>query len=250
MGLKDKTIIVTGASSGIGAATALLLASKGANVVLGARRETELDRLVGQITQSNGKAVYLTGNVSDEKYAEALVRCAQENFGGLDGAFNNAGVIGDMGSVTDMQTSNWKDVMAVNLTSGFFAVKYQIPALRENGGGSIVFTSSFVGHTIGLPGMAAYAASKAGLIGMTQVLAAEHGPENIRVNALLPGGTLTPMAGDDASFHEVVSGFHALKRMADPSEIAQAAVFLLSENASFVTGSAMVADGGNSINKI
>lgn len=250
MELKDKTVIVTGASSGIGAAAAFLLASKGANVVLGARRKAELDQLVGQITQSNGNAVCLPGDVSDETYAEALVRCARENFGGLDGAFNNAGMTGDMGPVPDMQASNWHEVMAVNLNSGFYAAKYQIPALRENGGGSIVFTSSFVGHTIGLPGMAAYAAAKAGLVGMTQVLAAEHGTENIRVNALLPGGTMTPMAGDDAGFHEVVRGFHALKRMAKPAEIAQVALFLLSENASFVTGSAMIADGGNSINKI
>ncbi|GFE48623.1 hypothetical protein So717_03760 [Roseobacter cerasinus] len=95
-----------------------------------------------------------------------------------------------------------------------------------------------------------YAAAKAGLIGLTQVLAAEHGPENIRVNALLPGGTATPMAGNDPDFHAFVRGLHALKRMAEPEEIAQAALFLLSVAASFVTGSAMLADGGNSINKI
>lgn len=249
MELENKTFIVTGASSGIGAASALLLASKGANVVLGARRKTELDQLVGQITQSNGNAVCVSGDVSDETYAQVLVSCAKDEFGGLDGAFNNAGMTGDMGPVPDMQSSNWHDVLDVNLSSGFYAAKYQIPALRENGGGSIVFTSSFVGHTVGLPGMAAYAAAKAGLIGLTQVLAAEHGPENIRINALLPGGTMTPMAGDDANFHEVVRGLHALKRMAEPSEIAKVAMFLLSEDASFVTGSAMVADGGNSINK-
>lgn len=249
MELDNKTFIVTGASSGIGAAAALLLASKGANVVLGARRKTELDQLVGQITQSNGNAVCVSGDVSDETYAQALVSCAKDEFDGLDGAFNNAGMTGDMGPVPNMQSSNWHDVLDVNLSSGFYAAKYQIPALRENGGGSIVFTSSFVGHTVGLPGMAAYAAAKAGLIGMTQVLAAEHGPENIRINALLPGGTMTPMAGDDASFHEVVRGLHALKRMAEPLEIAKVAMFLLSEDASFVTGSAMVADGGNSINK-
>ncbi len=249
MKLRDKTIIVTGASSGIGAAAALLLASKGANVVLGARRKAELDQLVGQIRQSNGNAVSLPGDVSDEAYAEALVSCAKEEFGSLDGAFNNAGIMGDMGPVSEMQSSNWHSVLDVNLSSGFYAAKYQIPALRENGGGSIVFTSSFVGHTVGLPGMVAYAASKAGLVGMTQVLAAEHGTENIRVNALLPGGTKTPMAGDDPSFHEVVRGLHALKRMAEPSEIAQVAVFLLSGEASFVTGSAIIADGGNSISK-
>ncbi len=249
MKFKDKTIIVTGASSGIGAASALLLASNGANLVLGARRRPELERLVGQIAQSNGNAVCLPGDVRDEAYAEALVRCALDTFGGLDGAFNNAGTVGQMQPVPDMHSNNWHEVLAVNLNSGFYAAKYQIPAMRDNGGGSIVFTSSFVGHAIGLPGMAAYAAAKAGLVGLVQVLAVEHGTEKVRVNALLPGGTMTPMAGDDPSFHEVVRGFHALKRIAEPSEIAQAAMFLLSPEASFVTGSAMTVDGGNSITK-
>lgn len=250
MTLKNRTIIITGASSGIGASAAILFASNGANVVLGARRESLLDEVAGQIMQSNGSAVCLSGDVTDESYANALVDLAVGSFGGLDGAFNNAGTTGEMGSIPDMHSDNWHKVMAVNLNSGFFAAKAQIPALRRRGGGSILFTSSFVGHTIGLPGMGAYAAAKAGLIGMTQVLAAEHGTENIRVNALLPGGTKTPMAGDDAKFHEVVSGFHALKRMADPSEIAKAAQFLLSDEASFITGSAMLVDGGNSINKV
>lgn len=249
MDLENKTIIITGASSGIGAAAAILFASKGANVVLGARRKPQLDTLVGQIEQSNGKAISLTGDVQHESYAKDLVDLAESHFGGLDGAFNNAGTTGALGPLPDMTSGNWSEVLSVNLTSGFFAAKHQIPTLRKNGGGSIVFTSSFVGHTIGLPGMAAYAAAKAGLIGMTQVLAAEHGQENIRVNALLPGGTMTPMAGSDEDFHKVVRGLHALKRMADPSEIASAALFLLSDSASFVTGTAMIADGGNSINK-
>ncbi len=249
MDLKNKTIIITGASSGIGAAAALLFARNGANLVLGARREAELNRITGQITQSNGKAVCLAGDVRDEAYAAALVECAKDTFGGLHGAFNNAGTTGAMGPVPDMDAASWKDVLEVNLDSGFYAAKHQIPAMRDSGGGSIVFTSSFVGHTIGLPGMGAYAAAKAGLIGLTQVLAVEHGQAGIRVNALLPGGTMTPMAGDGAAFHEVVKGFHALKRMAEPSEIAEAAMFLMSERASFVTGSAMLADGGNSISK-
>ncbi len=249
MELKDKTIIITGASSGIGAAAALLFARSGANVVLGARRKDRLDQITGQITQSAGYAVSLPGDVADETYNKALVDLAESSFGQLDGAFNNAGMTGDMGPIPDMESDTWQRVLAVNLNSGFFAAKHQIPALRKAGGGSIVFTSSFVGHTVGLPGMGAYAAAKAGLIGLTQVLAAEHGPENIRVNALLPGGTKTEMAGDDADFHDFVSGLHALKRMADPGEIARASQFLLSDAASFVTGSAMFADGGNSINK-
>lgn len=248
--LEGKTIIITGASSGIGAAAAKLFAAEGARLVLGARRAELLEAIVNEISADGGEADFIAGDVEENGYAEALVQRAEERFGGLDGAFNNAGTTGDIGPVPDMDESNWHNVMAVNLNSGFYAAKHQIPAMRKRGGGSIVFTSSFVGHTIGLPGMAAYAAAKAGLIGMTQVLAAEHGPENIRINALLPGGTMTPMAGEDAGYHEIVRGFHALKRMADPSEIARAALFLLSDHGSFVTGTALLADGGNSINKL
>lgn len=248
--LDGKTIIVTGASSGIGAAAAAIFAEEGAKLVLGARRAELLEQITEGISAKGGEAVFLAGNVEDSAYAEDLVKLAEDRFGGLDGAFNNAGITGDMAPIPDMTETNWHKVMAVNLNSGFYAARHQIPALRKRGGGSIVFTSSFVGHNIGLPGMGAYAAAKAGLVGMTRVLAAEHGAENIRVNALLPGGTMTPMAGDDAGFHEVVRGFHALKRIAEPSEIANAALFLLSDHASFVTGSAMIADGGNSINKL
>lgn len=248
--LDRKTIIVTGASSGIGAAAARIFATEGAKVVLGARRGALLEQVADEISDNGGEAAFVAGNVEDNHYAEELVRLAESRFGGLDGAFNNAGTTGDLGPIPDMDEGNWHKVVAVNLNSGFFAAKHQIPALRKRGGGSIVFTSSFVGHTIGLPGMGAYAAAKAGLVGMTQVLAAEHGAENIRVNALLPGGTMTPMAGDDADFHKFVRSLHALKRMAEPSEIAQVALFLLSDRSSFVTGGAMIADGGNSINKL
>ena len=250
MRLQGQTIIVTGASSGIGAAAAKLFSLEGANVVMGARRADLLERQRNAIVEAGGAAVSLAGDVAKESYAGDLVDLAQSEFGGLTGAFNNAGITGDLGPIDEMSVETWHNVMAVNLTSGFFAARHQIPALRRNGRGSLVFTSSFVGHTIGLPGMGAYAASKAGLIGMVQVLAAELGPEGIRVNALLPGGTMTEMAGDDPAFHEYVKGLHALKRMADPEEIAEAALFLISDQSSFVTGSAMIADGGNSITKI
>lgn len=249
MGLNGKTLIITGASSGIGAAAATLCAAEGANVVLGARRADRLDALVAEIQDAGGIAAALAGDVGDARYAAALVALAQDRFGGLDGAFNNAGITGEMSPLPHMHEDTWDAVIRTNLTSAFHAAKHQIPALQQRGGGALVFTSSFVGHTIGLPGMGAYAATKAGLIGLTQVLAAEHGPENIRVNALLPGGTLTEMAGNDPQAHEWVRGLHALKRMAEPEEIAQAALFLLSDQASFVTGTAMLADGGNSICK-
>lgn len=250
MQLDGKTIIITGASSGIGAAAARLFAAEGANVVLGARREERLAALSTEITEAGGRAAYAAGSVADPAYAARLVALAEEKFGGLDGAFNNAGITGPLGPVPEMTQETWDEVLSVNLTGAFLAAKHQIPALQRRGGGSIVFTSSFVGHTIGLPGMGAYAAAKAGVIGLTQVLAAEHGAGNIRVNALLPGGTMTEMAGDDADFHEFVRGLHALKRMAEPEEIARAALFLISDQASFVTGSAMLADGGNSISKV
>lgn len=247
--LNEKTIIVTGASSGIGAAAARIFAAKGARLVLGARRTDLLNQCVEEIGRFGGSAVSLAGDVGDANYAAALVELAMDTFGGLDCAFNNAGIVGDMDSVPAMTEVNWNNVIQTNLTSGFYAAKHQIPAMKKRGGGSIAFTSTFVGHTVGLPGMAAYAASKAGLIGMTQVLAAEHGTDKIRVNALLPGGTRTEMAGQDPESLAWVSQLHALKRMAEPEEIAQAAVFLVSEQSSFVTGSAMIVDGGNSISK-
>lgn len=250
MELSNKTIIITGASSGIGASAARMFANNGANVVLGARRSELLKSLADEITNSGGKATYLAGDVSDGQYAEDLVSMAIDTYGQLNGAFNNAGVIGDMVPLIDMGERNWADVMAVNLTSAYHAAKHQIPAMKDANGGSIVFTSTFVGHTIGLPGMSAYAASKAGLNGLTQVLAVEHGTDNIRVNSLLPGGTKTQMAGDDPQTHEWVAGLHALKRMATAEEIAKVAGFLLSDDASFITGSALIADGGNSINKV
>ncbi len=248
MQLKNKTIIVTGASSGIGAAAARVFAAEGANVVIGARRGGLLDQLAGQIDQNNGKAVSLAGDIRDENYAIALVELAKAEFGGLDAAFNNAGILGEIGPVPDMETGNWHDVISTNLTSAFFAAKYQIPAMKERGNGSIVFTSSFVGYTNGgMAGMSAYAASKAGLIGLAKSLASEHGADGIRVNALLPGGTKTAMSGDDPEIHEFIAGLHPLNRLAEPGEIAQAALFLLSDQSSFVTGGAMIADGGVSI---
>lgn len=247
--LNGKTVIVTGASSGIGAAAARLFAAEGARLVLGARRGELLDALVGEISDAGGQAAALAGDVRDAAYAKALVDLAETRFGGLDAAFNNAGATGTLSPIPDMDAETWHEVIAINLDSAFHAAKSQVPAILRRGGGSIVFTSSFVGHTIGLPGMGAYAAAKAGLVGLVQVLAAEHGADGLRTNALLPGGTRTPMAGDDPEFHTFVEGLHALKRMAEPEEIARAALFLISDQSSFVTGSALIADGGNSICK-
>ncbi len=249
MRLSEKTIIVTGASSGIGASAVRIFADEGANVIMGARREDRLQALEKDLRSKGKVAIPVVGDALDEDFAQSLVAAALSEFGGLDGAFNNAGVLGPMKPLEEIDLETWKSVLDINLTGAYLAAKHQIPALQDRGRGAIVFTSSFVGQGIGLPGMTAYAASKAGLIGLTQSLAVECGQQNIRVNALLPGGTLTEMAGNDPDAHAAVASMHALKRMATADEIAQAALFLLNSESSFVTGSSLYVDGGNSIFK-
>jgi len=250
--LANKVAIVTGASSGIGRAAARLFAAEGAKLVVAARRQEELDTLVAEIAAAGGKAIACAGNVKDEALQARLVETAQTEFGGLDIAFNNAGTLGEMGPTPQVSLGGWNDAIETNLTSAFLAAKHQVPAMLDRRGGSLIFTSTFVGHTAGMPGVAAYAASKAGLIGLTQALAAEFGPKNIRVNAILPGGTDTPMAQAMIGTPEgrrFVEGMHALKRIATPEEIAKSVLYLASDAASFTTGTAMLVDGGVSINR-
>jgi NAD(P)-dependent dehydrogenase (short-subunit alcohol dehydrogenase family) len=251
--LADKVAIITGASSGIGYATARLFAKEGAKIIAAARRQTELDALVAEIRETGGQAIALSGDVNDEAYAKALVETAVREFGGLDIAFNNAGTIGELGPVTDMALSNWMETLNTNLTSAFLGAKYQLPAMLDRGAGSLIFTSSFVGYTAGFPGTAAYAAAKAGLIGLTQVLASEYGRRGIRVNAILPGATDTPMAGLMMSTDEeraFIAGLNAFNRIASPEEIARSALYLASDASSFTTGTALLADGGVSIHRV
>ena len=252
--LADKIAIVNGASSGIGRATALLFAREGAKLIVTARRRAELDRLVAEIEHEGGDAVAIAGDVKDEALAKALVDAATDRFGGLDIAFNNAGVVGEIKPVSDVSLAEWRDTLDTNLTSAFLGAKYQVPAMIERGGGSLIFTSSFVGHTAGMPGMAVYAASKAGQIGLVKSLAAEFGAKGIRANAVLPGGTDTPasMTNLPDATPEVlafIEGLHALKRMAHPDEIARSVLHLASDASSFITGTAMLVDGGVSINR-
>ena len=245
----NKTVLVTGASSGIGAATARLLAEEGANLVLTARGDDRLQAVASEIAATGARVHARAGDVTDATHMHGLVTRAEAEFGALHAAFNNAGSTGDGQPVTDTPRETWDAVIATNLTAAYIAATTQIPALKRAGNGSLLFTSSFVGPEIGLPGMGAYAAAKAGVTGLVKVLAVEHGADGLQVNAILPGGTRTPMAGDDTTFHDWAAQLHALKRLATAEEIAKAAVFLLSGDASFVTGSAMLVDGGNSVNK-
>jgi NAD(P)-dependent dehydrogenase (short-subunit alcohol dehydrogenase family) len=147
--------------------------------------------------------------------------------------------------MTEASLDDWNKVIAGNLTSAFLGAKSQIPFMLKSGGGSIIFTSTFVGTSVGIPGMSLYGAAKAGLMGLVKGITADYGAQGIRANALLPGGVDTPMAGSDAQ-KEWAAGLHAMKRIAQPEEIAQAALFLAGPMASFVSGSALYADGGNS----
>jgi len=252
--LADKVAIVTGASSGIGRAAALLFAREGAKLVVSARRAAALDALVAEIEAAGGAAVAVAGDVRDEALAAAQVEAAVARFGGLDVAFNNAGAVGEMAPVQELSAAAWRDTLEANLTGAFLCARHQVPAMLARGAGSLVFTSSFVGHSAGFPGMAAYAAAKAGLVGLVQVLAAELGASGIRANALLPGGTDTAMnlanaPGAAPGLRAYLDGLHALKRLAAPEEIARAALHLASDAASFVTGTALLVDGGVSISR-
>lgn len=250
--LAGKVALVTGASSGIGRAAAKRFAAAGASVVVGARRAAELDHLVAEIEASGGRAAALSGDVRDEAYARALVEAAETTFGGLDIAFNNAGTMGAMGPTIDLSAAAFNEAITTNLIAAFLGAKYQLAAMLRRGAGSLIFTSSMAGHTIGFPGVASYSASKSGLIGLTQSLAAEFGPQNIRVNAILPGAVDTPLYREmnaTAEARTFIAGLHALKRVSSPEEIAEAVLFLASEQASFMTGAALLVDGGASINR-
>ena len=250
--LLNKVAIVAGASSGIGRETAKLFAAEGASVVVGARRQAELDALVAEITAAGGKAVAVAGDVRDEAFHEALVRAAVENYGRLDIAFNNAGVFGEAGPSTEVSGAGFADALAVNLTGSFLGAKHQIGEMVKHGGGSVIFTSTFVGYSFAFPGSAAYSASKSGLIGLTQALAAEFGPQRVPCTSALLGACETEVwhDGNDSSDKRcVVTNLHALKRFAQPIEIAKSVLYLASDDASFVTGTASLLDGGASITR-
>lgn len=250
MGLLDNKIaLIIGAGSGIGRAAALLFAREGAAVVVNGRRAAALDSLVGEIAAAGGRAFALPGDVTLEATHHALVEVAADRFGGLDIAFNNAGDVGPMAPLAELPVAAWDDLMAVNLKAAFLGAAAQVPALLGRGGGSIIFTGSFVGVSTGLPGMAAYGAAKAGLLGLAKGLTADYAAAGLRANVLLPGGTITAMAGNAAQ-QAWAAGLHAMKRLATPDEIASAALFLASPMASFVAGSALWVDGGNAAVKL
>jgi NAD(P)-dependent dehydrogenase (short-subunit alcohol dehydrogenase family) len=247
--LEGKVAIITGASAGIGRAAAEMFAEHGCQSVLVARGEDELAALAEDLSARGCPAVAWPGDVRETETHETAVAMALARFGRLDIALNNAGTVGAMRPLAELTDEEWNETLETNLTSAFLASRAQIPAMLESGGGSLIFTSSFVGSSVGMPGMGAYAAAKAGLSGLVKGLTADYANQGIRANALMAGGTDTAMAGDTAQKAWAAS-LHPVGRIAAPEEIAQATLFLASDMASFVYGSNLWADGGNAATKV
>ena len=246
---EGKVAIVTGASSGIGKATALILAERGATVVVAARRTEVLDELVAQIEQAGGKASAVVTDVAQASDVEAMVAHAVDTHGRLDLAVNNAGIGAEVYPLIDTPDDYWDRVMAVNLRGNFLCLKHEARAMLAAGNGGAIVNVGSVNSFLGCPGAAAYCVSKAGQIALTSSASAELASQGIRVNLVCPGVTDTPL------HHEIKSNlgteaFEGMKaqthqrRFGDPLEIARAIAFLCSDEASFVTGTSLTADGG------
>jgi NAD(P)-dependent dehydrogenase (short-subunit alcohol dehydrogenase family) len=245
--LQGKTIMITGASSGIGAATARVLAAEGAAVVLMARRQAQLEAVVADITAEGGSATAVPGDVTSPADVERAVSRAVQTYGSLDGAFNNAGW-GSIGSLHTMDDADFDRTMDVNVRGLWNCLRQQIPVmLRQPSGGSIVNTGS-TASTFATGAGAPYVAAKHAVAGLTKAAAAEYGSQNIRVNVLMVGSTRTELleqAMREVPQLEAAALARAIqKRLAHPSEIAQAVAWLCSDRASFVTGATVPVDGG------
>ncbi len=244
-----KVAVVTGAASGIGAATARMFASHGAAVVV-CDRNAEAEAVAGEIVERGGQACALVGDVADPSTGEAMAACAIEQFGRLDFAFNNAGIGGKPCPVEELTEEDWRRVVDINLSGVFFGVKYQIPAMLKTGGGVIVNNSSVLGLKP-IPGQSLeYTAAKHGVVGLTRQVAVNYGGQGIRCVAVCPGFIETPLTvpGDGgAPDHEGTNWFverTPLGRSGQPEDIAGAVKLLCSDDATFVNGACLEVDGG------
>lgn len=246
--LAGTSVMITGASSGIGEAAARLFAAEGAAVLVMARRENRLRELVGEITASGGRAAYCAGDVVSEDDVRRAVEGAVDRFGSLDGAFNNAGYVGSaMGPLHELPAEDFGRAMDVNVRGTWNCLRHQIPVMLRAGRGAIVNTASSAG-VIATGAPAAYVAAKHAVLGLTKAAAADYGARGIRVNSLVVGTTRTEMIDQAVEgrpdLEEAFVARQIQRRMAEPVEVAQAALWLLSERASFVTGSHVAVDGG------
>jgi NAD(P)-dependent dehydrogenase (short-subunit alcohol dehydrogenase family) len=242
--MKNKTVIITGAASGIGKAAAELFAAKGANVIVSDIQESEGVKVVKDIVAKGGVASFFKTDVSKPEEMEALVNFALKTYGKLDSAINNAGIGGEINPIADMSIEGWQKVIGVNLNSLFYGMKYQIQAMLKNGSGSIVNISSILG-SVGFAGSAAYTSAKHGVVGLTQTAALEYSAQNVRINAVGPGFIETPLLSAlDMEMKKQLAALHPIGRIGKSEEVAELIYWLASDKASFVTGSYYPIDGG------
>ena len=245
--LKNKVAIITGAASGIGRAAAELFASEGAIIIATDVVDEAGQRLADELSQTQRTCSYVHADVSKESDVEAMVHVALAQYGRLDVLFNNAGIEGDQAPTADAALDTWERVMGINLGGVFLGCKYGIQAMLRSGGGSIINTASVAG-LVGFAGSPAYAASKGGVVQLTRTAALEYAAQGVRVNCVCPGIIDTPMAhrfthGDPAVAARIAA-MGPVGRMGQAREVAQLALFLASERASFITGAVIPVDGG------
>jgi NAD(P)-dependent dehydrogenase (short-subunit alcohol dehydrogenase family) len=249
--LEGKVVLVTGGTSGIGRASAVLFAKEGAKVALTGRRAAEGEAVVAEIAAAGGEAFFIQADLADTDSIPGIVAQVVARYGRLDCAFNNAGISGG-GPLDTLTESTWDSVVDTNLKAAFFCLQAEAAQMRrQGGGGAIVFNASVLAN-IALPGTTIYSASKGGVVSLARAAAVELGPHGIRVNAVNPSITRTPMTegrittgADGKAAHPYAVGI-PLGRLAEPEEMAEVALFLLSDRASYVNGQALVVDGGQS----
>jgi NAD(P)-dependent dehydrogenase (short-subunit alcohol dehydrogenase family) len=242
-----KVALVTGGSSGIGRAAASAFAGEGANVVVADVLVEGGEETVRMIKEAGGEAIFVKTDVSKATEVEALIKKAVETYGRLDCAINNAGVEGTMAPTADCTEENWDCTININLKGVWLCMKYEIPQMLKQGGGAIVNMASVAG-LVGLQGLPAYCASKGGVVQLTRTAALEYARAGIRVNAVCPGVIRTPLVdrliAAQPEMEEALTAMEPVGRTGKPEEVAEAVVWLCSDAASFVTGHAMVVDGG------
>ncbi len=241
---KGKTALVTGGGSGIGRAVALALGAKGANVVVNDISLKVAQEVADEITSSGGSAVAFEGNVAKPDDVRAAVDMAVAQYGALNLALNNAGIGGPLGPLADIDIEGYLQLMDVNLHSVFYGMRFEIPEMLKAGGGSIVNTSSILG-LVGDASAAPYVAAKHGIAGMTKAAALAYAGQGVRINSVHPGYIDTPLlAGLPKEALDEIVGLHPIGRLGTSGEVANLVLFLLSDKASFITGSQHVVDGG------
>ena len=243
----NKVVLVTGGGSGIGRATAIKFASEGASVVIGNRNEKLGQETVDLIEKAGGKASFYKTDVTKSENIKNLVEYTVNTYGGLHAAFNNAGVEDPEAMTPDHTEATFDLMMNVNVKGVWYSMKYEIEHMLANGGGAIVNTSSVAGLS-GYPGHALYTASKHAVLGLTKTAALEYGKQGIRINAVCPGGTetrlLDGLSGGDSETLKYMESLHPIGRLGKPHEIADAVVWLCSDEASFVLAQSIAVDGG------